>query len=80
MAACWYLPRPTPGLRTSPARWIGGFRKDGENHTTLDGLKALLGKHFRMMGEPRKMEFVSRETLPKFQHNFSEVTVWERID
>ena len=31
-----------------------------------------------MVGEPRKVPFVIRETEHKFQHTLSEVTVWER--
>lgn len=58
--------------------WIGGFKKDGENVTTLDGLKALLGKHFRLIDGPREAPFVIRETRRKFQHTLSEVTIWER--
>ena len=58
--------------------WIGGFKKDGENFTTLDGLKALLGEHFRLVGEPKAVPFVIRETKRKFQHTLSELTIWER--
>jgi 5-histidylcysteine sulfoxide synthase/putative 4-mercaptohistidine N1-methyltranferase len=58
--------------------WIGGFKKDGENVTTLDGLKAMLGKHFRLVEGPREVPFVIRETKRKFQHTLSEVTIWER--
>lgn len=64
---------------TPKEEWIGGYKKDGENHTTLDGLKEHLGKHFRMIGEPRKVPFVIRETQHKFQHTLSEVTIWERL-
>lgn len=64
---------------TPRAEWIGGFKQDGENVTTLDGLKALLGKHFRLLGEPIAVPFVIRETRRKFQHSLSEVTVWERL-
>jgi 5-histidylcysteine sulfoxide synthase/putative 4-mercaptohistidine N1-methyltranferase len=59
--------------------WLGGFKKDGENFTTLDGLKALLGTHFRLIDGPLEVPFVIRETRRKFQHTLSEVTVWERI-
>ena len=59
--------------------WIGGFKKDGENFTTLDGLRAMLGKHFRLRGEPVSVPFVIRETRRKFQHTLSEVTIWERL-
>jgi 5-histidylcysteine sulfoxide synthase/putative 4-mercaptohistidine N1-methyltranferase len=58
--------------------WIGGFKKDGENFTTLDGLKAILGAHFTLVDGPRQVPFVIRETQRKFQHSLSDVTVWER--
>ncbi len=59
--------------------WIGGFKKDGESFTTLDGLRELLSKHFRLMKGPQEIPFVIRETKRKFQHTLSEVTLWERI-
>lgn len=59
--------------------WIGGFKKDGESFTTLDGLKALLGEHFEILQAPLEVPFVIRETKRKFQHTLSEVTFWKRI-
>jgi 5-histidylcysteine sulfoxide synthase/putative 4-mercaptohistidine N1-methyltranferase len=63
---------------TKREEWIGGFKKDGENFTTLDGLKAIMGEHFRLVRGPEAVPFVIRETKRKFQHTLSEVTVWER--
>ena len=63
---------------TPKDQWIGGFKKDGESYTTLDGLRDILGGHFVQVSEARKLEFVIRETQHKFQHSLSEVTVWER--
>ena len=63
---------------TKREAWIGGFKKDGENFTTLDGLKAILGKHFDLVRGPLSVPFVIRETRRKFQHTLSEVTIWER--
>ncbi len=63
---------------TPRQEWVGGFKKNGENFTTLDGLKASLGRHFRLISEPVKVPFVIRESEHKFQHNLSEVTLWER--
>lgn len=63
---------------TKREAWIGGFKKDGENFSTLDGLKAILGKHFRLLREPVSIPFVLRETRRKFQHTLSEVSIWER--
>lgn len=59
-------------------QWLGGFKKDGENYSTLEALQALLGEHFQQVSEPCRLPFVIRETANKFQHNFTEVTVWER--
>ncbi|MDO6822990.1 5-histidylcysteine sulfoxide synthase [Marinobacter sp. 1_MG-2023] len=64
---------------TPKDEWIGGFKKDGENYTTLDGLRDLLSDNFRLVGEPRKVPFIIRETQHKHQHTLSEVTIWERL-
>ena len=64
---------------TRPENWLGGFKKDGESYTTLDGLKNILSSHFRLMQEPQDVPFVIRETRRKYQHSLSEVTLWERI-
>ena len=63
---------------TEKTKWLGGFKKDGESFTTLDGLHALLDAHFTLQGEPQSVPFVIRETRRKFQHTLSEVTIWER--
>ena len=63
---------------TPMEEWIGGFKKNGENFSTLDGLKELLEPHFRMISDPEKVPFVIRETMHKYQHSLSEVTLWER--
>lgn len=64
---------------TPREEWIGGYKKDGENVTTLDGLKTILGQHFSLMQPPVDIPFVIRETNHKFQHTLSEVTLWQRI-
>jgi 5-histidylcysteine sulfoxide synthase/putative 4-mercaptohistidine N1-methyltranferase len=64
---------------TKREEWIGGFKKNGENFTTLDGLKELLEPNFRLLETPQEVPFVIRETRHKFQLSFSEVTLWERI-
>lgn len=64
---------------TKQEEWLGGFKKNAENYTTLDGLKALLSEHFRLLQAPQDVPFVIRETRRKFQHTLAEVTLWERI-
>nr|HQT27191.1 putative 4-mercaptohistidine N1-methyltransferase [Burkholderiales bacterium] len=63
---------------TPREEWIGGYKRDGENFTTLDGLKSILEANFSLRGEPSPVPFVIRETARKFQHSLSEVTIWER--
>lgn len=63
---------------TRRSEWVGGFKKDGEIYTTLDGLRDILAGHFKIIRGPLEVPFVIRETRRKFQHTLSEVTVWER--
>ena len=63
---------------TQRSEWIGGFKRDGESHTTLDGLKEILGRDFTLIDAPQAVPFVIRETRRKHQHTLSEVTVWKR--
>jgi len=64
---------------TKRSAWIGGFKRDGESFSTLDGLKAMLGQYFRLIKGPEAVPFVIRETSRKFQHTLSEATIWEKI-
>lgn len=63
---------------TPKEKWVGGFQKNGEDYTTFDGLRDMLAPHFTLVMEPRGLPFVIRETRNKFQHSFSELTVWEK--
>ena len=63
---------------TKRDEWIGGFRKDGEAHTTLAALHELLTPHFKPIGEPVDVPFVIRETQRKHQHTIAQLTAWER--
>lgn len=64
---------------TKKEAWVGGYKRDGESFGTLDGLKEVLGKHFKLIQGPQALPFVIRETKRKFQHTLSEVTIWEKI-
>ncbi len=62
---------------TPHEKWLGGFKKDGEDFTTLDGLKEVLGEHFRLL-HTRDIPFVIKETARKHQHTISQMSVWEK--
>ena len=65
---------------TPAEHWLGGRKVDGENVTTLEGLHQELEPLFRLVGEPRDVPFVIRETARKFQHTLSQMTVWEKTE
>ncbi len=62
---------------TPKEEWLGGYKADGENVTTLMGLKEELGGKFDLLGPPIEIPFVIRETKRKFQHTISEMSVWQ---
>lgn len=63
---------------TPKEEWVGGLKVDGENVSTLDGLKQQLGEQFELIKGPELVPFVIRETSRKFQHTLSEVTIWRK--
>ena len=63
---------------TPKEKWLGGYKKDGEDITTLGRLEEVLSKEFTLITNPIELEFVIRETKHKFQHTISEVTLWRK--
>ncbi|NQV70172.1 MAG: 5-histidylcysteine sulfoxide synthase [Pseudohongiella sp.] len=63
---------------TVSEKWLGGYKRDGENFSTLDGLKEVLASNFELADKPRDVPFVIRETARKFQHSIAQMTVWQR--
>ncbi|MDQ8202025.1 5-histidylcysteine sulfoxide synthase [Pelagicoccus sp. SDUM812003] len=63
---------------TEKDNWLGGFKVDGENVTSLDSLERVLGPAFKRIGEPRDVEYALRKTARTFEHNVTQVTVWEK--
>ena len=61
---------------TGKEEWLGGYRSAGEAVWSLDGLKEALAPHFTLVGEPRDVPFVIRETRRKFQHTVAQLTAW----
>ncbi|MDF1881706.1 putative 4-mercaptohistidine N1-methyltransferase, partial [Sulfurimonas sp. MAG313] len=64
---------------TNKKYWIGGYEDaDGNQVSTLDGLKEMLKDHFKLVGT-EDVPFVIRETPRKYQHTISEMSVWKKI-
>ena len=62
---------------TPKEKWIGGYKRDGENVTTLQGLEEILGCDFRLV-ETRDVPFVIQETARKHQHTVAQMSVWQK--
>ena len=63
---------------TAKDQWVGGFKKDGENFTTYEGLKQILKDNFVEIKEPHDLQYVARENSRKFQFTFTQATYWQR--
>lgn len=63
---------------TDIENWVGGYRKDGEPFSTLDGLKEQLSEHFELLEEPTDVPFVIRETARKYQHTIAQMSIWRK--
>ncbi len=62
---------------TPKEKWIGGYKRDGENVSTLEGLKEILELQFELI-DTRDVPFVIQETARKHQHSIAEMTVWQK--
>lgn len=58
--------------------WLGGYKENGENVTTLDSLQRILGEQFEAVADPMDIPFVIRETARKHQHTLAQLTLWRK--
>ncbi len=63
---------------TEREQWLGGFKVNGENFTTLDALHSILDETFDLVSEPADIPFVIRETARKHQHTLAQLTLWRK--
>lgn len=66
--------------RTDREHWLGGFKINGENATTVNRLHELLEDRFTRISEPTDIQQVIRKTNRTFEHKAIQVTVWELND
>jgi len=64
---------------TKPDNRLGGIRKDGEPLTSLDAMKEILNKHFKLKNKPVDIPFILRQNTRMFRHGISQITVWEKV-
>ena len=63
---------------TAKKNWLGGYVENGKNITTFDGLFNILNVDFDLLEGPIDIPFVIPETKRKFQHTFSQTSVWKK--
>ncbi len=63
---------------TEKQNWLGGIKVNGENVTTLDALKTILGQDFELVSLPQDVPFVIRETARKHQHTVAQLSIWRK--
>jgi putative 4-mercaptohistidine N1-methyltranferase len=62
---------------TPKEKQIGGYRRDGENISALQGLRKILGKDFKLL-EIQDIPFMMQETARKHQYAVTQMSIWER--
>ncbi len=60
-------------------QWIGGYKKDGENYSTHQGLKDMLKDNFKEVKTPDDIEFVMRETVREFKYGISTMFYFQKL-
>jgi 5-histidylcysteine sulfoxide synthase/putative 4-mercaptohistidine N1-methyltranferase len=62
---------------TAKDQWLGGYKRNGETHTTFDALKEQLLPHCTLCHQ-QDVPFVIAETARKYQYTFSDLTIWQK--
>lgn len=63
---------------TPKESWIGGYEADELEVHTIDGLKSILSREFKLI-KTADVPFVIRETARKYQHSIAELSIWQKI-
>ena len=59
-------------------KWPGGFKRDGEPVTSMDGLKEVLASHFELHVDPMEMKQVIKKSSRVEVHRQMEVSIWKK--
>jgi len=60
------------------AHWPGGFKKDGEPVSSIDGMQAILNGHFTLENTPFDLPLTLRKSSRISELRLSEVSVWKK--
>ena len=61
-----------------PEHRPGGFKRDGEPVTSLEGIKSILNEKFNLVNEPENITLTIRKSSRITEQRLSEVSVWRK--
>ncbi len=64
--------------RTPRDKWPGGFKKDGEPVTSLDGIKAALEPQFDLVSDPQEINRTIKRSSRRTENRLLEITIWKK--
>lgn len=64
--------------KTPKEKWLGGFKKDGEPVTSLDGIKAVLTSHFDLIADPQEVRRTVKKSSRLTENRMIQVSIWKK--
>lgn len=61
-----------------PEHWPGGFKRDGEPVTSLEGIHKILSEKFNLVKQPENLTLTHRKSSRITEQRLSEVSVWRK--
>ncbi len=64
--------------KTNREDWLGGFKKDGEPVTSLDGITEILSENFEMVNDLMNLNLYQKISSRTSVHKLSELSIWRK--
>lgn len=59
-------------------KWPGGFKRDGEPVTSLDGIKVALAPQFELLSDPQEIRRTIKRSSRLTENRLTQVTIWKK--
>lgn len=63
---------------TPPDKWPGGFKRDGEPVTSLDGIKTALMPRFELLADPQEVNRAIKRSSRFTENRLTQITIWKK--
>jgi len=64
--------------KTNRDKWPGGFKKDGEPVTSLEGIRKILEPNFELLADPLNVLRTRKRSSRITEHHLMQVTIWKK--